>query len=257
MENTRAMPPKYSHVPYPSDYMQIAIKLVVGHFENNEPSGIKILDLPAGNGWLGEQLANQGYTVVSADINQERADFAQVDMEKSLPFDNEVFDAVICCEGIEHVFSPFHLFSEFHRVCKQGGILIITTPNIQNLYSRIQFLCTGYLFQFDPFDKQPLKQEELSDKGHISPVGLTQLIYWANHFGFIVKSPKGSRYKKRWLLPLLTPLLLIGVIWSYNDWRKTSGNPESRLILKHLFTLPSMLSRSIIFSATKTRGTQD
>ncbi len=245
------MPPKYSHVPYPSDYMQIAINLVVDHFENNEPHGIKILDLPAGNGWLGEQLANQGYTVVSADINQERTDFAQVDMEKPLPFDNEVFDAVICCEGIEHVFSPFHLFSEFHRVCKQGGILIITTPNIQNLYSRIQFLCTGYLFQFDPFDKRPLKQGELSDKGHISPVGLTQLIYWSEHFNLTVLPPQGSRYKKRWLLLPLIPVIILGQIWSYLDWRKTSGDGARKFIQQYLFRLPALLSRSLIFCCKK------
>ena len=189
-----------------------------------------------------QSLSNQRGPLLSADINEERPDFVQVDMEKCLPFEDQAFDAAICCEGIEHVLSPFQLFSELSRVLKVGGVLIITTPNIQNLYSRVQFLYTGYLFQFDPFDKPILNKGQLADKGHILPVGLTQLIYWSRHFNLVVHPPHGSRYKGRWLLLSLIPVLLAGKFWSYRDWRKTSNEDQTRFISGYMFRMPALLS---------------
>jgi len=92
---------------------------------------------------------------VLGDINDEKPTFTRVDLEQPLPFSDAYFDAVVCCEGIEHVYSPGHLMSEFARVLKPGEILVITTPNIQNLLSRLKFLFCGYLYQFEPFSKAP------------------------------------------------------------------------------------------------------
>ena len=44
--------PTFSHVPYPTDYMEIAVKKVKNHFKDNFKNK-KVLDLPAGNGWIG------------------------------------------------------------------------------------------------------------------------------------------------------------------------------------------------------------
>ena len=242
--------PTFSHVPYPSDYMDIAVKKVKNYFKNNFKN-VKVLDIPAGNGWIGEQLTTCGMNVTSADINEDKPHFSQVDMEKSLPFLDEEFDAIICCEGIEHVFSPFELFTEFSRILKKGGILIITTPNIQNLYSRWQFLCSGYLFQFDPFDQIPLKDNMVGDKGHISHVSYGQLRYYTEHFEMKVESPTGGRMKRIVLLPLLFPFLIIGFWWNYRDWKKMSGDSHQKEIIKHLFNIRVLLSRSLVFIATK------
>jgi len=187
--------PTFSHVPYHSDYMEIAVKKVKSHFQGDLKNK-KVLDIPAGNGWIGEQLNQYGMEVISADINEDKPQFSQVDMEKHLPFLDEEFDAIICCEGIEHIFSPYQLFTEFSRTLKRGGILIITTPNIQNLYSRWQFLCSGYLYQFDPFDKIPLKDNILGDKGHISHVSYGQLRYYTECHGMKVETPSGGRMKE-------------------------------------------------------------
>jgi len=240
----------FSHVPYPSDYMKIAVKKVKNHFKDNFNMK-KVLDIPAGNGWVGEQLTEFGMKVISADINEEKPHFAQVDMEKLLPFLDEEFDAIICCEGIEHIFSPFQLFNEFSRTLKKGGILIITTPNIQNLYSRWQFLCSGYLFQFDPFNQIPLKDNEVGDKGHISHISYGQLRYYTEYFGMKIETPTGGRMKRIILLPFFLPVLIIGLWWNYRDWRRMGGKSVQKEIIKHLFNLHLLLSRSLVFIATK------
>ena len=90
----------FSHVPYASDYMKIALKIALDHVENNAILEANILDIPAGNGWIGEQCRKTRHTVISADINKEQPNFAQIDMETRLPFEDGQFNAVICCEGI-------------------------------------------------------------------------------------------------------------------------------------------------------------
>jgi SAM-dependent methyltransferase len=242
--------PKFSHVSNPTDYMEIAVKKVKNHFRDNFQNK-KVLDIPSGNGWIGEALTEYGMDVISADINEEKPHFAQVNMEKPLPFLDEEFDAIICCEGIEHIFSPFKLFTEFSRTLKKGGILIITTPNIQNLYSRLQFLCSGYLFQFDPFNKIPLQENEVGDKGHISNVSYGQLRYYAEHHGMKVSPPTGGRMKRIILVPFLFPFLLIGIWWNFRDWKRTSGKKHQKEIIKHLFSPRVLLSRSLVFISSK------
>jgi len=60
--------PNFSHVSNPTDYMDIAVKKVKNHFKDNFRNK-KVLDLPAGNGWIGEVLTEYGMKVISADIN--------------------------------------------------------------------------------------------------------------------------------------------------------------------------------------------
>jgi SAM-dependent methyltransferase len=173
-------------------------------------------------------------------------------MEMPLPFPCSEFDAVLSLEGIEHVFNPSLLFDELSRVLKPGGMLIITTPNLQNLATRWQHLCCGYPFQFDPFDKIPLKHTEIGDKGHISPVFYTQLRYYAENHDMEVLAPRGGDVKERALKLIFSfPFLLLGVYWTWRDWKKTSQDVKRLQIRKHLFSWPMLHSRSLIFLCRK------
>lgn len=46
-----------------------------------------------------------------------------------LPFENEVFDRVLCSHIVEHVRQPKQLLQEVHRVMKGGGSLQLEFPN--------------------------------------------------------------------------------------------------------------------------------
>lgn len=242
---------RFSHVPEVTDYMRIVVE-TVREFFGSGLSKVKILDLPAGNGWISGQLAEAGAKVVPADINDARPDFVPANMEQPLPFADGEFDCVICAEGIEHVLRPEALFSELARVLKKNGLLIITTPNVQALYSRYQMACTGYLFQFDPFHQSVrLKTDGLFDRGHVSPLFYTQLRYFADVHGLKTLQPDGGRGKRKILIALFMPLLLIGYWWAWRDWKRTSGDAESREIIRHLFSVKTLFSRSLIFKAIK------
>jgi SAM-dependent methyltransferase len=54
-----------------------------------------------------------------------------VDLESDiLPFEDGSIDFILCGEVIEHMdIDPMYMLSEFNRVLKQGGQLLVTTPN--------------------------------------------------------------------------------------------------------------------------------
>ena len=45
-----------------------------------------------------------------------------------IPEENESFNAVLCTEVFEHIKNPARALSEFHRLLKPGGVLILTAP---------------------------------------------------------------------------------------------------------------------------------
>ena len=59
------------------------------------------------------------------------------------PYPDQSFEVVVCCEVIEHLtMSPVHMLSEIHRVLKDKGLLILTTPNSLRL-SNVRSLISG------------------------------------------------------------------------------------------------------------------
>ena len=203
------MQKKYSHVSNFTGYMKIVFELV-----NNNLKRQKILDIPTGNGLLAIKLRESGHDVICADINSEKKDYVFADMSETLPFDDEEFDMVICLEGIEHVIEPAKLISELCRICKNKGRIIISLPNIQNMYSRFQFMCTGTFYQFSPLlPSYNMKNDEKMDLGHISPLSYVQLRYLFKYYGAEILGISGDKYKRKILLPILSPFILLGYFW--------------------------------------------
>lgn len=143
-----------------------------------ECKGQRILDAPAGSGAFSEGMRGKGAQVISLDIENvaKENNRVQGDLNVSLPFVDKSFDKVTCIEGIEHIENPSFLLREFFRIIKDDGTIIITTPNIISLHSRIKFLLTGSMYWFDDF--------AISKFGHISPISLFHLKYFCQNTGF-------------------------------------------------------------------------
>jgi len=58
-----------------------------------------------------------------------------------MPFDNEQFDVVLLIEVVEHLRSDIldATLREIHRVMRPGGVLLITTPNNEDLSRSMKF----------------------------------------------------------------------------------------------------------------------
>ena len=189
---------KFSHQDQYSGYMEVIFNTIKREIK----APAKILDIPAGFGHLGDTLRQLGHEVVSADINEERKDYVQVNMEFKLPFDDASFDVVISMEGIEHVINQTALINELVRVTKPSGLICVSTPNASNFWSRLTYLFTGYFYQFKPSQFQVAKPNVMIDKGHISPITLYHLGYEMAVAGAGLKAATGDRFKKKFLMPL-------------------------------------------------------
>jgi SAM-dependent methyltransferase len=68
------------------------------------------------------------------------------------PFPDQSFDTVICCEVIEHMtVDPMALMAEINRVCKPGGALVMTTPNIAGWKNLARMVAGSHPMSFNSF----------------------------------------------------------------------------------------------------------
>ena len=106
-------------------------------------------------------------SVLSESGQTFECDIDHFDAEKDVyPYPDESFDTVLCCELIEHlVEDPMHMMSEINRILKQGGHVVLTTPNIGSLRS-VSAILLGYHPAFFPAYIRPRKPGEEAEARH-------------------------------------------------------------------------------------------
>ncbi|MDP1993533.1 MAG: class I SAM-dependent methyltransferase [Syntrophales bacterium] len=241
---------KFSHVSNFTGYMEIVARYFAG-----QPKGLCILDLPAGNGLMADALRGLGHEVECGDINCERPEYRYIDMALPLPFADDEFDAAICLEGVEHLVNPVQLIAEISRIVRSGGTIVITTPNVLNFYSRLQFLFTGTLHQYNPAAVPRFTRGENADRGHVFPLSYFQLRYLFEQNNVCVKHVLGDRFKRKILLPVYLLLLPFCLLWSWRMFMYDSDHSQpgrNRELFNHAFSTPILFSRSLILILEKT-----
>lgn len=98
----------------------------------------KILNIGSG-GEVGriinEAWNNADGNLVSVDISPEREPDVCTDA-CMLPFADDSFDLVICCEVLEHVREPSSASREIFRVLRPNGKLVLTAPFVYPIHER-------------------------------------------------------------------------------------------------------------------------
>jgi ubiquinone/menaquinone biosynthesis C-methylase UbiE len=139
--------------------------------------GGKHLDIGAGRGGLIRELRQKLQLSSSAcDFHVERFAVENVPCKQvnlnleSLPYPDDEFDLVTSSEVVEHLENYRALLREAFRVTACGGILIVTTPNVINVKSRVQYLVSGFANLFGPL---PVRNDKLyTAGGHTYPIFL-------------------------------------------------------------------------------------
>ncbi|MEM2601068.1 MAG: class I SAM-dependent methyltransferase [Candidatus Hadarchaeales archaeon] len=122
----------------------------------------RILEVGAGSGLLTFLLREwSGGEVHALDLHACRREWRKGEWveiqrcnveEENFPFPSESFDCVVCSEVLEHLlFSPYHMLTETHRVLREGGTLILTTPNAVKLIVRLKVLLGKELCHYRSF----------------------------------------------------------------------------------------------------------
>ena len=102
-------------------------------------------------GDYGQTPDAEANVTVSSTSFGERYNFhyKMFNVERSpFPYDDCAFDIVLCCEILEHlIMDPSHMLRESHRVLRQGGYFIISTPNAVKLEKVIKMVRGKNIFE--------------------------------------------------------------------------------------------------------------
>jgi SAM-dependent methyltransferase len=206
-----------------------------------------VLDCPAGSGALTRDLLKAGYDVVPADLFPGNFKLPGrqcifLDMHEKFPLADESLDAIICVEGIEHLEDQFHFVRECHRVLRTGGRLLLTTPNILNLASRLKYFLTGFWSLYE-LPVNEVSKDPTHD--HIGPISYPWLRYILHTNGFRVRQVITDRQRRgaRGLWPLV-PFIRAFTRYTVNQERDPAQRERNAEILQHV------LSRDILFGRT-------
>jgi GT2 family glycosyltransferase/SAM-dependent methyltransferase/glycosyltransferase involved in cell wall biosynthesis len=102
-----------------------------------------------------EGAAQETRTLVSrTDDEQHAFTVDNFDLLKHpWPYKDEAFDAVLCCEILEHLHTdPMGLFAEMNRVLKIGGTLLLTTPNLASAHAVEETMRGGSPYGYGKFE---------------------------------------------------------------------------------------------------------
>ena len=114
-----------------------------------------------------------------------------LDSGKSIPLEDESFDAIICLATLEHLIHIDNFVTELKRILDEKGRLYLSVPNYASLYWMIP-LIKGKTFH-DPFEEK----SRYEFYAHIRYFTYYTLVQYMKHFGFKVDTaylpiPKGS-----------------------------------------------------------------
>ncbi len=121
------------------------------------PPPARVIDIGAGSGALAQHLVDAGYGPVEAvELRAEAFGVKGVRvhaLDLNGPFAEEgglePAEAAAAVEVIEHLENPWAFARQCARVVKPGGVLVVSTPNIESGRSRVEFLLKGAFRYFD------------------------------------------------------------------------------------------------------------
>jgi GT2 family glycosyltransferase/SAM-dependent methyltransferase len=103
--------------------------------------------------WTG---APQETRVIAAQNGGESFSFVvdNFDLQRQpWPYRDAEFDAVLCCEILEHLHTdPMGLLAEINRVLKPGGVLLLTTPNLASAHAVAETMRGGSPYGYGKFE---------------------------------------------------------------------------------------------------------
>ena len=142
-----------------------------------------VLDAPCGSGWLAGMLrfdcSLDGIDLFGRTPASYRS-FHAADLDEGLPETLGEYDAIVCCEGLEHLGNPGLFLRCALRHLRAAGTLVVSTPNVWYPGSRLQYLMRGFFPGFPSLAGRIRRGTHM----HIMPWSFPQLYLYLSLAGF-------------------------------------------------------------------------
>ena len=78
-----------------------------------------------------EELVVLGMNKEELTSNSQASSWCQHDLnlDPHLPFDDNYFDAVVCCVSVDYLVRPLEVFAEVYRIVRKGGLFVNSFSN--------------------------------------------------------------------------------------------------------------------------------
>lgn len=191
--------------PYEPDVNLVALDLF-----KTLKNPLNVLDVGCGFGMLAKVIkkdfANLNIVGIESHPSLVQEDVPHLDLikldlmdfilvEKALG--EKKFDCIIFSDVLEHVYDPCSILLFYKRYLTKNGKILISVPNVANIYSRLNLLIGNFDYQ----------ETGVMDKTHIRFFTVKSLFLLAREASLRVVSFSNDSIIVRWHVPLIKKIL--------------------------------------------------
>lgn len=169
------------------------------------PTGARVLDAGSGEGRYTDYFNHTRYVGLDLAVGDATWDYSGLDAVgdlREIPFPDNIFDAAICIQTLEHVNDPFKVISEIGRVLKPGGRFYLAAPMSWHQHQK-----PHDFFRYTSFGFRHLLEEAGMSVEEIRPVG--GYFWFLSHNLQMLHFYLFPRWTKRWQWWLQLPYQIV------------------------------------------------